>query len=70
MCFVFDDVQVAWIGRQNETSWEPASSLPVKEFEEGIKLSMETVSNEPQHGVITHTLINLLDSTYLLRNGR
>ena len=25
---------------------------------------METVSSEPQYGVITHTLINTLDSTF------
>lgn len=59
-------IQVAWISSQNDLSWEPASSLPhslVKEFEDGIKLSMETVSSEPQYGVITHTLINSPDPT-------
>ena len=55
-----NNVQVAWIGSHSEMSWEPVFSLPcslVKEFEEGIKSSMEAVTSEPLYGVITHTLI-------------
>ena len=60
-------IQLAWMGSQHDLSWEPASSVPqslIKEFEQGIQLSRETVSSEPQYGVITHTLINSSDHTF------
>lgn len=54
-------LKVAWIGSKKEVTWEPASSVPqelVKEFEEGITSSMETLSSEKKYGVIAYTTVN------------
>lgn len=52
-------IQVAWLGQQEQMTWEPASTLPqslIDEFEGGVIGVGETITNT-QFGAINHTLV-------------
>ena len=53
-------LKVAWIGNEEKITWEPASTLPeiiVKEFEDGLSTSEETLLTKSKYGITSHTII-------------
>lgn len=51
--------QVAWLGRAEQMTWEPASTLPqalIDEFESGV-VSTEAIITDTKFGVVHHTLV-------------
>lgn len=63
-CILYCITQVAWLGRQEKITYEPADLIPqylITEFEAGIK-PMDNIMTDSRYGVTSHTLTASVES--------